>query len=44
LAATLKKQLVDAGAHTSVPIEDPAKPAATPSGGAASSKNSEKKS
>jgi len=44
LAATLKKQLVDAGAHTSIPIEDPAKPATAPSSGSASSKNSEKKS
>jgi hypothetical protein len=44
LAATLKKQLIDAGAHTTVPLEDPAKPAAAPSGSAASSKNSEKKS
>ena len=44
LAATLKKQLVDAGAHTSVPIEDPAKPAATPPSGTASQKNSGKKS
>jgi len=43
-AATLKKQLVDAGAHTSVPIEDPAKPAAAPSGNAGSQKNSGRKS
>jgi hypothetical protein len=42
-AAPLKKQLVDAGAHTTIPIEDPAKPAAAPSG-AGSAKNSEKKS
>lgn len=31
-AALLKKQMIDAGAHTSVPIEDPAKPAVAPSG------------
>jgi hypothetical protein len=42
-AALLKKQLVDAGARTSIPIEDPAKPA-TPANGAATQKNSEKKS
>jgi hypothetical protein len=41
-AVLLKKQLVDAGARTSIPLEDPAKPA-TPANGAAQ-KNSEKKS
>jgi len=43
-AVLLKKQLVDAGAHTTIPIEDSTKPASTPSGAAAGPKNSEKKS